>query len=193
MSENELMHYGVPGMRWGVRRFQNEDGTLTAAGKNKEYKKSLRTDKKIRRDLESKAYDSARFANVYSKKSKSYSKKYEKAVLKDPTKSSSKTQRIENTKRLLDSNAKSWNDYNSQNVKILKKQVDSMISKYGDTKIKDVDVKTKKNGIEYVKSIRASLENGNAYYDLVKIRDKKNNVDIYSPTKTRFYYIPIVY
>lgn len=193
MSENELMHYGIPGMKWGVRRDRNNGGALTSAGKNKEYKKSLRTDKKIRRNLESKAYDSARVANAYSKKSKSYSKKYEKAVLKDPTKSSSKTQRIENTKRLLDSNAKSWNDYNSQNIKILKKQVDSMISKYGDTKIKDVDVKTKKNGIEYVKSIRASLENGNAYYDLVKIRDNKNNVDIYSPTKTRFYYIPIVY
>ena len=127
--ENELYHHGIKGQRWGYRRFQNEDGTLTAAGKNKEYKKSLKTDKKIRRNLESKAYDSARFANAYSKKSKSYSKKYEKAVLKDPTKSSSKTQRIENTKRLLDSNAKSWNDYNSQNIKILKKQVDSMISK----------------------------------------------------------------
>ena len=193
MSENELMHYGIPGMKWGVRRDRNNGSTLTSAGKNKEYKKSLRTDKKIRRNLESKAYDSARFANAYSKKSKSYSKKYEKAVLKDPTKSSSKTQRIENTKRLLDSNAKSWNAYNSENVKALKKQVDSMISKYGDTKIKDIDVKTKKNGIEYVKSIRASLENGNASYDLVKIRDKKNNVDIYSPAKTRFYYIPIVY
>ena len=193
MHENELYHYGVAGMKWGVRRFQNKDGTLTDAGKNREYKKALKTDKKIRRDLESNAYDSARFANAYSKKSKSYSKKYEKAVLKDPTKLNLKTQRIENTKRLLDSNAKSWNAYNSENVKALKKQVDSMISKYGDTKIKDVDVKTKKNGIEYVKSIRASLENGNASYDLVKIRDKKNNVDIYSPTKTRFYYIPIVY
>ena len=193
MNENELMHYGVPGMKWGVRRDHNNGSALTSAGKNKEYKKSLRTDKKIRRNLESKAYDSARFANAYSKKSKSYSKKYEKTVLKDPTKSSSKTQRIENTKHLLDLNAKSWNAYNSENVKALKKQVDFMISKYGDTKIKDVDVKTKKNGIEYVKSIRASLENGNASYDLVKIRDKKNNVDIYSPTKTRFYYIPIVY
>ena len=187
------MHYGVPGMKWGVRRDRDNGSTLTSAEKNKEYKKSLRTDKKIRRNLESKAYDSARFANAYSKKSKSYSKKYEKAISKDPTKLNLKTQRIENTKRLLDSNAKSWNAYNSENVKALKKQVDSMISKYGDTKIKDIDVKTKKNGIEYVKSIRASLENGNAYYDLVKIRDKKNNVDIYSPTKTRFYYIPIVY
>jgi len=29
------MHYGILGMRWGVRRYQNADGTLTAAGKQK--------------------------------------------------------------------------------------------------------------------------------------------------------------
>lgn len=32
---NELMHYGIPGMRKGVRRFQNEDGSLTAAGRDR--------------------------------------------------------------------------------------------------------------------------------------------------------------
>ena len=31
---NELVHYGILGMKWGVRRFQNKDGTLTPAGKN---------------------------------------------------------------------------------------------------------------------------------------------------------------
>ena len=91
-----------------------------------------------------KAYDSARFANAYYKKSKSYSKKYEKAIAKDPTKSNSKTQRIKNTKSLLDSNAKSWNRYNSNNVRRLKDHVNNMINKYSDTKIKDVDVKTTK-------------------------------------------------
>lgn len=30
---NELMHYGVMGMKWGVRRYQNPDGTLTDEGK----------------------------------------------------------------------------------------------------------------------------------------------------------------
>ena len=29
----ELKHYGIKGMRWGVRRFQNKDGSLTNAGK----------------------------------------------------------------------------------------------------------------------------------------------------------------
>lgn len=32
---NELYHYGVKGMKWGVRRFQNKDGSLTTAGKKR--------------------------------------------------------------------------------------------------------------------------------------------------------------
>jgi len=31
----ELYHHGIKGQKWGVRRFQNPDGTLTAAGKDR--------------------------------------------------------------------------------------------------------------------------------------------------------------
>lgn len=35
---SELTHYGVLGMKWGVRRYQNKDGSLTSLGKKqKEY------------------------------------------------------------------------------------------------------------------------------------------------------------
>jgi chromosome segregation ATPase len=33
--DSELNHFGVLGMKWGIRRYQNADGTLTAAGKKR--------------------------------------------------------------------------------------------------------------------------------------------------------------
>ena len=47
--DGELVHWGIPGMRWGVRRYQNKDGSLTSAGK-KRYDSEmakLRADKKV--------------------------------------------------------------------------------------------------------------------------------------------------
>lgn len=33
--DNSLIHYGTKGMKWGVRRYQNKDGSLTPAGKKR--------------------------------------------------------------------------------------------------------------------------------------------------------------
>ena len=50
----ELCHHGTKGMKWGVRRFQNKDGSLTPAGKkryNKEMEK-LKAEQKVLKNKE---------------------------------------------------------------------------------------------------------------------------------------------
>jgi len=34
-NDDYLQHWGIKGMRWGVRRWQNEDGSLTPAGEKR--------------------------------------------------------------------------------------------------------------------------------------------------------------
>lgn len=54
MDNNELMHYGVRGMKWGVRRYQKYDGSYTKAGV-KRYQEA-----ESKYDSAKKAYDSAK-------------------------------------------------------------------------------------------------------------------------------------
>ena len=44
---DELYHHGIKGMKWGVRRYQNPDGTLTQAGQKRYYGRADRIQKDI--------------------------------------------------------------------------------------------------------------------------------------------------
>lgn len=69
---NELAHHGIIGQKWGVRRYQNPDGTLTAAGK----KHAEKLDNKWAKKNSKKIY------NYAEKTVKPYMKQYEEQVLK---------------------------------------------------------------------------------------------------------------
>ena len=48
-STNDIWHYGIKGQKWGIRRYQNSDGTLTASGKRRQKKEEKRQAKEARK------------------------------------------------------------------------------------------------------------------------------------------------
>lgn len=104
-NNNELYHWGKKGMKWGVRRYQNKDGTLTDAGK-----------KRYARDAREKEYDK------YDESTGQYYKSSKKNKRQDLAVDASRyvKEDIERTKSLADSSQRLSSELKRVNDKSIK-------------------------------------------------------------------------
>lgn len=136
--QNELYHFGKKGMRWGVRRYQNPDGSLTPAGQVRYNKKAAKAFKKHVQSLERDAYD-AQYAvddaERLNKRADAYIEKYRKK----PTEKN----RVKAEKAAAESRVaalKSLNDVNTvkRNLEEAKAIYDKVTSKNKDIELYSV-------------------------------------------------------
>lgn len=163
-SYDELYHHGIKGMRWGVRRFQNEDGTLTAQGRQryKDYRSDQSTRRSLTRHVAADKKNLKARGEAMNEVTKNYNDAQEQ-MRKASSKvfiSGKKRQELvdeaaanltkageELEKRRADLN-RAERIYN-KDAEALFKHVDDMTKKYGSENVKSLDTKKVKLGEYY--------------------------------------------
>ena len=166
MYDNKLFHFGIKGMKWGIRRYQNKDGSLTDEGRRrlgiKEYEDAHNTDMVIKKGTTaSRVVSTSRYEEYGDPEiggSKQIQKKYVKDTLDADRKLEQKYLSVDGVKNSGRENGKdfylNWftnGGYEPDNAQVtmykLKKDakiasgkqvVDALIEEAGDVKITDM-------------------------------------------------------
>ena len=178
-----IEHFGIKGQKWGVRRFQSANGTLTAAGKAryKEYKQDKKIRRKLnrensaaRKNLNARAYTNSNAAYDYQDAEAKYRKAAGGLYLRRSTRKQRMdeaqgeldraTKRYENTQKDLRRAERIYDD----STKALTDQVNKMVKKYGSENVKALRTKDVSYGEDFVKT---QIRNGITVVSLPIIGD----------------------
>lgn len=130
-----LLHYGILGMHWGIRRFQNPDGTLTPAGLARAKRKAIQNDKIQEARAKRKAKREAKIQRKEQRADEKFKQNRQK-ILHDPRKLYKNLEKFD-AKEIQDAlsyfeNKKKVNEYRRTKFTEAKKFVDTALT-YGDT------------------------------------------------------------
>lgn len=151
---NELYHYGVKGMKWGVIR------------SSKELRSDRRTARKMKRHLAADKKNLRIKGKMHDKDMENYDeadKNYRKQLSKPSLSASKKRERIEEASKALtkagDTMTKSRSDLNraeriyDADEKKYRNHIDSMVKKYGSESVKNISTKDYNVGKTHVKEM----------------------------------------
>ena len=173
-----LIHHGVKGMKWGIRHYQNKDGSLTAEGRVRYSKSSSNKNIKAAFDKYQKGIteiekrENNKYKRTVNEKSKWQKEQYQKAGFKGQKDISNKAwkEHLEGKASLENSAMKIMN-------KILD-QSDSIFKEKFEKNLNDIHKEYAKNGERYIDSIMKNK----------KVSEIKLN-DIYGQDGMLYYYL----